>query len=539
MIGNAGSELSDLASIVTSLGIHVEEEDEEKMRLEYDPNRLDYSSDYGIARAVKGKLGIELGAPKNSLSEPVVEVLVDPPVKEVRPHIGCVIARGLSLDEESIRQLISMQEDLHQSLGRKRRKLAIGIHNLDVITSPITYSVADFAFSFIPLGFTTPMSIKQIMETTEVGKKYGALIKGPACPVLKDSKGIVLSIPPIINGTDTEVKTGTRNLFIDVTGTERWLINDALAIISQTLADAGGRLEKVTIKDGDETMLTPDLSLKKFKLNVSYVNKTLGVRFSSKEIVECLLRSRLDAVQEKRETVSVYVPRYRVDIMHQVDLVEEVAYGYGIENLTPDFSFSYSKGEEEKFSLYLSSVKRLLLGLGFQEIINYSLTSQEMLYRNLLREEEDGLKVESPKSRLYEYLRDTLLPGVLDVMYRNIHQDYPQMLFEVGHCFYRDNSSETGVGERVILCAAISAEKATYSDIRSVLDTFLIRLKGIRAEYKPYSCSYLIEGRAASCMVNGTTIGYVGEVKPEVLVNFGLRMPVSIFEVRIEDLMRI
>jgi phenylalanyl-tRNA synthetase beta chain len=529
-------EMPELVKTIISLGIHLEGEDESVLRLEYDPNRPDFSSDYGIARAVKGKLGIELGSPRHKLRPTKIQVIVDTSVQNIRPYIACVVARGLSLDDESIRQIISMQEDLHAGLGRKRKKFAIGLHNLDVLVPPIYYTVAESDFAFIPLGFSSPMTIEHLLKATEVGRKYGGLVKGHQYPILKDSNDTVLSIPPIINGTATEVKSGVGNLFVDVTGTERRLVEDALAIISEALADAGGDLEKVSVKQNDETMTTPNLNPRKVKLKIEEVKNLLGINLSASKIVDSLRKVRFDASQ-KKQSITVEIPRYRVDILHAVDLIEEVAYGYGFENLTPDFSFRYSKGREDELAKGLRSVRRLLVGLGFQEITNYSLSSRDLLYKNLLREDKNALKVESSKTQLYEFLRDTLVAGMLDVMSKNIHQEYPQKLFEIGYCFQKDDSSETGVREELLLCCAIAAERAAFSDIRSVLDTFLLRLKNIRPKYIAHTNSYIAEGRCAASMVGEIMIGYVGEIKPEVLVNFGIRMPVSIFEIKIESLL--
>src|SRR5581483_4065374 len=219
-----------LLEIIISLGIHLEGEDDSVLRLEYDPNRPDFSSDYGIARAVKGKLGIEVGAPKHKLRPAAIQVLVDRSVQNVRP--------------------------------------------------------------FIALGFSSPMTIEHLLESTDVGRKYGGLVKGHDYPILKDSNETVLSVPPIINGTATEVKSGVRNLFVDVTGTERRLVEDALAIISEALADAGGDLEKVSVRQGDEVLATPNLNPRKVKLKINEVKNLLGLNLTATEIVDSLRKVR-------------------------------------------------------------------------------------------------------------------------------------------------------------------------------------------------------------------------------------------------------
>lgn len=506
--------------------------------MEYDPNRPDYSSDYGIARALRGKFGIAVGLSKHKLKKSSWQVFVDPKLKEIRPFISSMLATGLNLDGETVRQLISMQEDLHNGIGRRRKKLAIGLHNSDVLIPPIFYCVEGPEFSFIPLGFQRRMTLAEIMTKTDTGRKYGHLLSRDNYPVLKDSKGTVLSMPPIINGTSTVVTEKTKNLFVDITGIDMKAMDDAMAIISEALADAGAEIHKVRINYEDKAYQTPDLKPKTFTLTTAEVNDLLGTNLTKDEIVNSLEKVRMEATESSGK-IRVKVPRYRVDILHLIDLVEEVGYGYGFENLKPNFKFRYSRGGTTETNKFLSSIRRVMLGLGFQEVVSYSLMSRKLLYDNLFRNPNSALVVESPKSELYEYLRDSIAPSILDIYSRNLHEEYPQKVFEIGYCFFKDNTSETGVREELMLCAGISNDRVTYTEIRAAADTLLSKILNKEITYSVGRREYLINGRSALIKYKQNVLGYIGEINPEVLVNFGLRMPAALFEISITKLFRI
>ncbi|MEM3267507.1 MAG: phenylalanine--tRNA ligase subunit beta [Conexivisphaerales archaeon] len=531
-----GRPKEDVIEALPWIGVHIESIDKEYARLEYDPNRPDFSTDYGIARALKGRFEKELGIQRRNIDKSDWKIIVEQKVKPIRPFVIGLLAHDLLLDDETIRQLISMQEDLHQGIGRKRKKLAIGLHDIANIRPPVKYGTVGPDFKFTPLGYKHPMSIDEILKITEVGRLYGPLLsKKDVFPILMDSHNTVLSFPPIVNGTATQVTYRTKDLLVDVTGTDMQAMEDALAIVAEALWDAGGKIFSITVKDGEREMKTPNLATSTARISPEDVEKLIGLKLDSGTIVKSLRRARLDAKEDK-EGIEVRIPRYRVDILHTVDVVEEVAYGYGFENLTPDFGFKYSKGSELEVNKKVEAIKRVAVGLGLQEVLTYSLSSKQTLYDRVLRDPVNAIKVESPKSSLYEYLKDCLSPDLLRILSENIHEQYPQKIFEISSVFSRDDYSEIGVKESLSLAVAISSDIATFTEIRSLLDTILLRTLGIRAEYYEGHVPFLADGRSAKCKVGSKEIGYVGEIKPRVLLNFGLRMPVAVFEIDLSSL---
>jgi phenylalanyl-tRNA synthetase beta chain len=513
------------------LGLHIEELAESYVKVEYDPNRPDYSTDYGIARSLRGAFSLERGAPKHMLRPSGVKFLVDPSVKHVRPFIAGMFVKGLRLDDETIRQVISMQEDLHEGMGRHRSKLAIGVHNADVVRPPILYKTVPGSFSFTPLDMDRQMTVKQILTELPTGRKYGELVKShDSYPVIVDSDGLVLSLPPIINGNATKVTPAATNLLIDVTGTDFKVLEDALAIMAESFWDAGAEVQSVELLDEGRSKITPDLSELVMDVPMSYISDLMGIPLKPKEVVDALKRSRFDAVAG-HEHVKVTIPRYRTDILHPVDIVEETVYGYGFERLSPDLDFTYTRGSISARTKLVEAVRRVAVGLGLQEVMNFSLSSNDALYSKMRRLEAHRLKVASSKSSQFEYLRDLLLPSLLLVLSENVHEEFPQNIFEVAEVFLPDESSETGVREELHLGAVLSDNVASFSAAKSVLDAFLRCSFGVVATYKPLVKPFLIDGRGAECSSSDGFLGFVGEVHPAVVVAFGLRNPVAAFEV--------
>jgi len=509
------------------LGVDIEEIGEDYVRVEYNPNRPDFSTDYGLARALKGLLDLELGAPNYLLYDGSIEIIVEENIKGIRPYIVGLVAKDVTLDEESIRQIISMQEDLHHGIGRDRRLVSIGFHNLDVLTPPFIYKAEDPSFSFIPLNEKRYMSMKEILENTEVGKKYFKLVKDfDKYPLLIDSKGNVLSFPPIINGELTRVDVRTKNLFVDITALDLKAALDSLAIITATLIDMGARVERVKVNYKDKVIFTPNMDNQYTKINFNLIRRLIGLRLSKDEIFKCLERCRLTPFK-KGKVYYVKIPRYRLDILHPVDLVEEVVLGYGLEKIAGTFPEGDYIGKKDDRLSILDNFRLALISQGMLEVMNFSLTSKRLLYDMVNREFKDYIKVEEAKSSEHEYLRDTLIPSLLQVLSNNIHAEYPQRIFEIGKVFLL---KEERVKEEYRIAVAIAHSEADYSEAKSSLSSLLYNTFGLNFETKPSIHPTFSYGRCASIRVNGEDIGIIGEVDPAVLENFGLRVPVAIYE---------
>ena len=530
----------EICKLLPYIGLDIEDLTDEYVKVEYTPNRPDLSTDYGVARALKGLMGIEKGIPRHDVLDGNTEFIVDPSVKEVRPYVAGFIVRGLKLDDETIRQIISMQEDLHDGIGRRRKKLAIGLHDALPITPPIAYTTVGPNFSFVPLNEEREMNIKEILGSHPTGIKYGHIVKNHGkYPILIDSKGVVLSLPPIINGNVTRLTSKTKDMMIDLTGTDEETLADAAAILAEALVDAGGILERITVSYPDgKRLVYPVVDPRRMDLELKLASDLLGINLRKEEIMEALRKCRFEA-KVLNDKIEVAIPRYRIDILHEVDLVEEIGYGYGYHEITPLFDFPYSHGSYLSSSYFFEKAREVMLGLGYMEVVGFTLLSSEVLYDKLNRDKRKALRVEATKSKEHEFLRDMLLPGLLLTLSYNIHEPQPHRLFEVGEVFYRDEGEETGVGERVNLASISSHANANYTEIKSTLEAFLRPFLEEELEFEPLSLPYLFEGRGALLGVGNKRMAVLGELHPSVLRSFGLRNPTSFFELDLEAVMEL
>ena len=285
------------------------------------------------------------------------------------------------LNEYEISQLISMQEDLHNGVGRKRKKASIGMHDLDAIVFPLNYTTISKNFSFIPLDKESEFTIENILNNLEVGKDYGHIVNNSdRYPILFDSQKNVISLPPIINGHMTKITLNTKNILIEVTSTATKSAHDILSILSFELHDMGFKIYYIRTYSPIEGMTkTPILNPLKMIVPAAYINKILGLDLSNDDIIKYLQKSRCSGKNLDTE-IECIIPRYRIDIFNPIDISEEVAIGYGIYRFnTSSPPTLYFSGKKHINSKIFNNVREILIGLGFIEIINTNIISRKIL----------------------------------------------------------------------------------------------------------------------------------------------------------------
>jgi len=528
-----GRELSDeeLSNLLHDLGLDVEEITDEYFRVEYNPNRPDFSSPVGIARAARGLLGISVGAPRYRLRPARTYIEVDPRLRDVRPYVAAAIVRGLKLGTEELEELIVMQEDLHWILGRNRAKVAIGLHDYSAVKPPFKYVAArGDEYKFIPLGGYSPMTLDEILEGHEKGIQYAHILRGkPFYPLILDSLDRVLSFPPIINSRLTELSEKTTDIFIDVTGTDFKAVIHTINILTTTMADMGGMVERVKVKYPDKIISTPIYKTRRWRVRRSSVNETLGLELKSIDIVRALRRMRYDA-RTKGEMIEVVPPPYRPDIMHEVDLIEDVAMGIGYGNLEPTQPHVLIYGGLHPDTVLEDLAREIMIGLGFTEVMNFTLTNVEIEYVKMCVQPHPHIKLKNPVSQEYSILRTWVLPSLMKTLALNVKALYPQRIFEVGDVVHPDSSRPEKAFRRLRLAAASSHSEASYSEMKSVVEEVLRNLGVEGWDLSPLDSMPFIEGRAAQIIWGGDALGFLGEIHPEVLTNWKLSMPTAAME---------
>jgi len=520
-----------IADLLPFLGLDIESEDDDLIRVEYSPNRPDYSTDFGIILGLQGLLGIKTGAIRLNIKKSNnYAINVEPTVSKIRPFVTGIIAKNGRIDDNLLKQLMTMQEDLHFGIGRRRKKSSIGIHDLDKISFPLRYTTTKRDHEFIPLNSNKKLAISEILESTDVGKNYGSILGNTAqVPIIFDSKNQTVSFPPIINAAVTTVTTNTRNLFVEVTGINKSDIEDMLSVVVTVLQTAGFTLVSTKISGHKNT--TPKFGLKKLLVDSDLINQTLGLSLNNSKIISSLKKSRLDATLKGKKIICS-IPPHRFDIFGPMDLVEEVILGYGIKNLEPILSPSQTLGQTNSVSLQLRSVSLTMIGLGFTEALNSSLTSKRILYDMTNRESNKIISVLDSKSQEHTILRDSILPGLLENLSKNIHISYPQKLFETGTVFFQDDP----IYEKTNFAGVIANKDATFTEIKSILQSALNQGFGLQIETKTFSHPTFEEGRVASILYNDKLIGIIGEINSKTIENYKIRVPVVGFEISLTGL---
>jgi phenylalanyl-tRNA synthetase beta chain len=497
----------------------------------------------GLARALRGTLNIESGLPNYATKPSGITVKVDKSVAEkssYRPYISCAAMTLPPVDETSLIAIMKLQENLHWGVGRDRKLASIGVYDLATISGDINYRTIDpDKEPFVPLGMPgRKMSGRQILESHPKGVAYAELLaEHQRYPVLEDAKRQVLSMPPIINSEETKLKQGTTRVFIDVTGISQAAVKKSLDTLVCSLVEIGGTIETVTIVDADgKKRTTPDLKPRNAEVELAEAKRWLGLPLDDKSLAKALQKMRFDVATVKngggRFTVSY--PVYRTDIRHPVDLLEDVAIGYGYGNIEPRLVRSMTVGAPRPEETLTDRVRQILIGLGYSEIMSLPLTTEEHQFERLRIATPDRYpQVANPKLKAYNVVRTHLLGGLFEALRENRRRPMPQRLFEIDNVVELDDSAPTGAAEQRNVALAEIGRESGYATARSVVDA-LLRELGWKSEYAAIDHPTFVPGRAASVAVNGMPIGILGEVHPEVLTNFGLSYPVALAELTLQ-----
>ena len=521
-----------ILDVLPFLGLDIESEVGDEIRIEYSPNRPDYSTDYGIATGLQGLLGIKKGIQKNIIKKKgKFAIKVDSSVTKIRPYVTGIIAINGKLDDVAIKQLMNMQEDLHFGIGRKRKKSSIGLHDADKISFPLTYTTVSREHKFIPLNGNTEQTIDEILTKTEVGKDYGSVIEtAKNVPIIFDSEKNTISFPPIINSALTTVTPNTKNILIEVTGIDKEAAEDMLSVVVSILQTAGFEFNELKISGNKNS--TPQLKEKNMIYDPKFTSEIIGIEMSLSNMVTCLKKCRLDA-SIKGKKISCMIPRYRFDIFSPMDLTEEIALGYGIAKIEPKLSPSTTIGQKNDVTIKTKLLSQTAVGLGFLEAMNSSLTSKKTLYELTKRNSSEIISVLDSKSQEHTILRDSLLPSLLDNLSKNIHESYPQKLFETGVVF----SKGKPIDESTNLAVIIAHKDTNYSEIKAIMQSLLKTNFKIISETKTSQNQELFaKGRHADIFVNNNKIGEIGEIDSNILENFRIRTSVVGFEIKLSGL---
>jgi len=526
--------LEKLKDRISYLGTDLEEITKDEIIVEVFPNRPDMLSEQGFARAFSSFIGIKTGLRTYKVNKSNHKMIIDSSVKTVRPFTACCIIKNLNFNEEKIREIIQIQEKLHLTYGRKRKKVAIGIYPSEKIKYPITFkALPPEKIKFQPLEYPIELTGKQILEKHPKGKEYAHLLEGKTkYPLFVDANNQVLSMPPIINSENVgKITEKTKDVFIEVSGFDFKACKICLNILATTLADMGGKIYSMEINFGNKKETTPNLNPSKMKLNLDYINKRLGLNLKEKEA-----KKLLERMGYKYLNKTVLIPAYRADILHQVDLAEDIAIAYGYENFNEEIPNISTIGQEDPFEIFKRKISNLLVGLNLLEVSTYHILSEEN-HNQKMNYDADVITLDNPASTEYSVLRSWIVPSLMKILSENTHNEYPQNIFEISEVFIHNKKTETNVEEATRLAVVLCDKDANFTRIKQVFDALM---RSLKLSYKIEETKHpsFIPGRVARINIKGKKVAYIGEVHPEVISNFDIKMPVACFELNLSDLFK-
>lgn len=518
---------------------------EEEIHIEIkDSNRPDLWNVEGLARALQGFLGIERGLKRYVVTgSSGVEVHVDSMLKDIRPYIACAVVKDVRLNDVNIREAMHIQDKLDQTYGRKRRRTSIGLYDFDLVSPPLYYGAAKpNEVSFAPLGFEEKMTLKEILEKHPKGVEYGHIVLTDAVfPILLDSENKVLSFPPIVNSNDLgRITEKTRDVLIEVTGTRHDTVLNTLTIVALSLAGRGGKIYSAAVHypyGETRVVVTPQLKTQAMKIDMAYVNKVLGLKLTVREAAKLLERARYGTTEVGKESVTVDIPCYRIDIMHPIDIVEDIAIAYGYNRIKPQWRRLPTTGRIAPEREFCDLTREIMVGLGFQEVLTFTLSNPENLFVKMNQRPEKVVEISNPKMLTFTCLRNWLLPSLMGFLSHNTHVEYPQRMFEVGYAVVFDKKKETQTRSIEKLACVTIHPNANFTEAKSVLDALFLNL-GIQDDIKESKHSSFIEGRIGRILVNDKVVGIIGEIHPNVLEAWKLENPTAAFEINLNKIFR-
>lgn len=503
----------------------------DEVKIDFGDTNLPYLwSVEGFTRLVKGILGMQKGIPEIKVQKGDYQVLVDKSVMKYRPYIACFSAKGYKIDDYLIKQLVQLQEKFCEGYGRRRQKVSIGLYSYKRLKFPVHYKAVDpLSIEFSPLEFKAKMNLREILAEHPKGKEYAWILEGfEKYPVLIDDKNEVLSFVPIINSNFAgKLEVGDENLFFEATGTDEEAVNLAANIFAYALYERGFEIYSVEARYPDRKIVLPDLKSEVINIKNEQIKHLFGLELKENEVKHILEKSQFDFEDNK-----IKIPPYRRDILHPYDIIEDIGILYGFDKIKELPLTTLTVGSTFKLNEFIDTVREIVIGIGYQEIMSPILTNNDFLYKKMNIDDFGTIEIEDYMSETYSVVRSWILPSLMEVFLKNKHVAFPQKIFEEGII-------NTRKGENIIeynrVAIATSHEKADYTEIRQVLD-YIMRCFGLHYDIEEAEHGSFIDGRVGRAIVKGKKVAYLGEISPQVLSNWGLEMPVAALELNLTEL---
>ncbi|XP_038606045.1 phenylalanine--tRNA ligase beta subunit isoform X1 [Tachyglossus aculeatus] len=481
----------------------------------------------------------------------IQKLLITEETAQVRPYAVAAVLRNIKFSKDRYDSFIDLQEKLHQNICRKRTLVAIGTHDLDTISGPFTYTArppSDIRFrSLNQTKEYTACELMNLYKTDNHIKHFLHIIENkPLYPVIYDSNGVVLSMPPIINGDHSKITLKTRNVFIECTGTDLTKAKIVLDIIVTMFSEYCEKrftveAAEVIYPDG-KSYIYPELAYRKEIVKADLINKQVGISETPASLAKLLTRMYLKSeVKGDGNQIEIEIPPTRADIIHACDIVEDAAIAYGYNNIQMTIPKTYTIANQFPLNKLTELLRYDLAAAGFTEALTFALCSQEDVADKLGLDISavKAVHIANPKTAEFQVARTTLLPGLLKTVAANRKMPLPLKLFEISDIVVKDSSRDVGARNLRHLCAVYYNKTSGFEVIHGLLDRFMQLLDVSASEEKGYFIkaaedSAFFPGRCAEIFAKGQSIGKLGVLHPDVITKFELTMPCSALEINIE-----
>ena len=523
--------VEDLAFRLPLMGTDIDICDENVLDIEIFPDRPDLLSPETLFHGMMPFLHDAPPNPRLLVNPGTISMKVSAELSEIRPVILGAVVRGLDIDEDIIKRLMEHQEKLHFALGRGRKRASIGVHDLATLAPPFRVEAVGREHSFTPLAMDDEMTIDEILAEHPKGVDYAHLLKDmQKVPIILDSNDAVLSFPPIINGDHTTVTTNTRDIFIDVTGLDIRACESALMLICLQLSVLGGKIESVRVNtcEGKEWSLDGSPIIHTVKRTL--VEGILGNSFTDDQIEDAIRRMGGIYNGDTSGNLSISMPRWRFDILHPIDLVEEVAIGHGYDDLAHDVPKAPLTAIPRTDGHLRRRIREALQGLGLIQIQSLTLSNDDDQF-NTVRWKADGAitRMTNPITTEHTILRQNILPGLLRLLAANRHHDLPQGVYELGTVVINHSNTDR-------FAFLVAENSGGFASLRGRIQALMRDLGCNDWSLEPIEDGPWLAGRAASIMVEGKKIGECGEIDPYVSESFELTVPMSGAQIDVSSL---
>ena len=534
LYGLIGSGIDDakLADQVSKLGFEVEQVDNDNISVEITANRLDLLDAVGFARAIKNfmhrskRFHYEI-----ENQEPEMELTVEPSVKKIRPFISALVVHNINMDEHTLLNIVNFSEKFCETYGRNRRKIAMGFHDLAMIKPPIVYKSGE-DIDYVPLGKNSPMRLSEVLDKEEKGKQYANILRNArTCyyPVLSDSQGVMAFIP-ILNSQRTRITTATKDLFIDITGTSEYAVNKVAELLAASFIDMEAQVRKVKVVYGERNMVTPEMQPRYVELKIEKAEMEIGVKIGYNNVISLANKMGYEAAM-LQNNIRFRIPEYRMDVIDEQDVIEDIAIGYGYQYINPIPMYFSQQGTLEDRTKVNKDLAIIMLGFGFTEFANSYLTNQSTNFEKPgIKMDKSEILLRNSKTEAITMMRTWIIPSLMNNLGMSAHEKMPQDIFEIDMVFRARNRKPI---ESYHLAAVSINPKANFNDIKAVVEGIMF-CSGMEYSIKGFMHESFIEGRCAEIIVDGNSIGFFGEIHPRVLKNFGIEEPGIGVEIELE-----